>query len=307
MPWRAASRRAAASAASRSPSKELPAASASRLLKRVRSASANPVRIGPLPRRENASLQSRRRDVKPGIGGRRMRAIGGMLAKTAGTRHGAAAGPGSEVARRAGITAPLRDRCQQARIGARAGRPGKTRHAGRPSPDPSRKREGRCWGGGQLYFPSPACGGGRVGVRGQAARQAHRVRRPSPSPSCKREGRCRRGRSEREGDGGAAASISPPPLAGEAGWGTAAARPGKAHRARRRSPASAKEGLNKAGFGLRGACSVRSRKVGNRSTGAAVSFRIERGGFERRSTTGPNAPSCLAAVADRLALPQPAA
>ena len=39
-----------------------------------------------------------------------------------------------------------------------------------------------------------------------------------------------------------------------------------------------REGLNKAGFGLRGAYSVRAGKAGSRSTGAAVAFRVEREG-----------------------------
>ena len=68
------------------------------------------------------------------------------------------------------------------------------------------------------FLPSPACGAGRVGDSGRAARpksRPHRKTLPQPLPQAEGERWSRRLRTS-----------SPPPLAGEAGWGTATARPG---------------------------------------------------------------------------------
>ena len=130
----------------------------------------------------------------------------------------------------------------------------------RPSPNPSRKREGKRWGSRPAFSSSPACGGGREGVSGCEARQGPPRRKtfPQPLPQNEREdggaaallssppvcGGGREGASgcasrqgpaaskdpppippaSGRGNGGAGASLSsPPPLAGEAEWGPAAA------------------------------------------------------------------------------------
>ena len=90
------------------------------------------------------------------------------------------------------------------------------------------------------FLPSPACGGGRVGASGRAARQGPDAPRdPPPTPPAS-EGDDGAGRASNlllpRSQGDAGASTSPPPLAGEAGWGTAAVQPGKACRVEGPSP-----------------------------------------------------------------------
>ena len=103
--------------------------------------------------------------------------------------------------------------------GLAAARPGKDRCAGRPSPSPSRRREGSDGAAAPLqFFSSPTCGRGREGIGGRAARQGSlrwkALPRPLPQAGGGRRGRrlCR---------------YSPPLLAGEVEWGLVAVRSGK--------------------------------------------------------------------------------
>ena len=87
------------------------------------------------------------------------------------------------------------------------------------------------------FLPSPACGGGRVGDSGHAARQGPPRRkalpRPLPQAGGKKASGLRRTGARWWNN---RCNSSPLPLAGEAGWGTAATQPGKARRAERPSP-----------------------------------------------------------------------
>ena len=98
------------------------------------------------------------------------------------------------------------------------------------------------------FFSSPACGGGRVGASGRAAGQSLAMPRgPPPTPPASGRGDDRAastdgkrrwsGLRRREGRRrGGDCDSSPPPLAGEAGWGPAAVRQGKASPCREALP-----------------------------------------------------------------------